>query len=105
METRSVSSLQFSWEQLTCLRQVKREMNEVRELSLRPSHQMEALPSPLSFRAKPRDLQFPLPSIEKPGHDLAGLKAYVRAPQPAAENQSPAGAEEASGASGRERLK
>ena len=58
METRSVSSLQFSWEQLTCLRQVEREMNEVRELSLRPSHQMEALPSPLSFRAKPRDLQF-----------------------------------------------
>jgi hypothetical protein len=49
---------------LTCLRQVAREMNSLHRRLSTPPHRMRALPYPLSFRAKPRNLQLPLPSIE-----------------------------------------
>jgi hypothetical protein len=48
----------------TCLRQVEDAMDNVCEISLLPSPQVEAPPSPLSSRAEPRDLQFSGPFLE-----------------------------------------
>jgi hypothetical protein len=53
-----LESVLFIRSTLTCLRQVAKGINSIDRQLLPPPRPMRALLSPLSFRAKPRNLQF-----------------------------------------------